>query len=327
MHRVSIQRRALPRVAVLTAALGLTLAAPAIAAKTPPTVATGGTANVSPQSATLKGTVNPKGKYAAAYFQYGTSKAYGANTPETAAGAGAKNVPVAADIIGLVPNKTYHYRVVARNADGTTVGADKAFTSKKQPLGFTLAANPNPVAFGGAVTLEGVLSGTGNSGRQVALQQNVFPYTAGFATVGNPQVTGASGTFAFPLLGVTTNTQYRVVTTAGTRVTSQVVTLGVAVTVSTRVGNTRVKRGHRTRFSGTVHPAKRGAIFVVQRKTEKGNWIEVSRGTSAGGGATFSRYDKKVRIRFSGLYRVAIGVADGYQVTGVGRSVKLTARR
>ncbi len=63
------------------------------------------------------------------------------------------------------------------------------------------------------VTLQGVLSGTGNAGRQVVLQQKVFPYLTDFQTVGNPQVTGSSGAFAFPLLGVTTNTQYRVATT------------------------------------------------------------------------------------------------------------------
>lgn len=327
MHSVLTQTRAIPRVILLTATLGLVSAAPAVAAKTPPAVSTGGTANVSPQSATLKGTVNPKGKATVAFFQYGPSKAYGVNTPEAASGAGAKNVAAQADAIGLTANTTYHYRVVARNADGTSVGADKTFKTAKQPLGFTLAANPNPVAFEHAVTLEGVLSGTGNSGRQVALQQNVFPYTAGFATVGNPQVTGASGAFAFPILSAITNTQYRVVTTAGTKVTSAVVTLGVAVTVSTKVGSSRVKRGHRVRFSGTVHPAKRGSIFIVQRRTAKGNWITVTTGTSSKGGSTFSRYDKKVRVRFSGLYRVVLGVADGYQVTGIGRSVKLTVRR
>jgi len=56
-------------------------------------------------------------------------------------------------------------------------------------FGLTLAATSNPVPFGRSTTIVGTLSGTGNGGRQVVLQQNPFPYTGGFTTVGNAQLT------------------------------------------------------------------------------------------------------------------------------------------
>ena len=300
---------------------------PAAAQAAAPGVSTGNATKISPQSATLNGSVNPKSKDTVYFFQYGPSVGYGAQTPDIGAGAGAANVAAAADVIGLTAATTYHYRLVARNADGTTAGNDHSFKTANQPLGFSLEASPSPVLFGGTVTLQGVLSGTGNAGRQVALQQRVFPYAIDFATVGNPQVTGSSGAFSFPLLGVTTNTQYRTVTTAGTKVTSSVVTLGVAVKVTTKVSAHRVRRGHLVRFSGTITPAKVGALFSIQKLNAQGNWVVVAGGVAHGGNSSFTRYAKRVRVRRGGSYRVFVGVADGQQVSNVGAVKVITVRR
>lgn len=321
-------RRALARAGVLAAlATSLALVVPLAAQAAAPAVATGGVTKLSPQNASLSGTVNAKGKATVFFFQIGPTKAYGLNTPEASAGSASSNRTVTANLIGLRPATTYHYRVVGRNADGTTVGADKSFKTKNQPLGFTLEATPNPVDFGEPVTLQGVLSGTGNAGRQVALQRNEFPFTVGFQTLGNPQVTGATGAFAFPLLSVTSNAQYRTVTTAGTKVVSSVVTLGVAVKVSTKVGARSVKRGHRIRFSGKITPSKVGALYAIQRQDSKGNWKVVAGSVSHAGGSTYSTFNTKARIRKSGLYRVYVGVTDGYQVSGVGSSKKISIKR
>jgi hypothetical protein len=183
------------------------------------------------------------------------------------------------------------------------------------------------VPFGGAVTLQGVLSGTGNGGRSVALQERPFPYTAAWRTIANPQVTSSAGAFAFPLLNAITTTQYRVVTTAGTRVTSAIVTLGVAVRVRTRVSSTRVRRGSRVRFSGTVTPPKVGAVFAVQRRTTTGRWVTVATGGTRAGTRTSSRFARRVRVRRTSTYRVFVGVADGYQVSALGREVRVRVRR
>lgn len=328
MSSFTTTRPPLGRAGILAAiAVSAALLIPAAAQAVAPTVTTGGATRLGPQTATLAGTVNAKGKDSVFFFQIGPTKAYGLNTAEGAAGKATTNRSVATNLVGLQPATTYHYRVVARNADGTTVGADKSFKTKNQPLGFTLEASPNPVDFGEAVTLQGVLSGTGNAGRQVALQRNEFPFTVGFTTLGNPQVTGTTGSFAFPLLSVTTNAQYRVVTTAGAKVTSSIVTLGVAVQVSTKVGARSVKRGHRIRFSGKITPSKVGALYAIQRQDSNGNWKVVAGSVSRAGGSTYSTFNTKATIRKSGLYRVFVGVTDGYQVSGIGSSKKIGIKR
>ena len=321
-------RRALARAGALAVtATSLALLAPLAAQAAAPTVSTGAATRLSPQTASLSGTVNAKGKTTVFFFQIGPTKAYGVNTAEGAAGNATTNRSVTTNLVGLQPATTYHYRLVARNADGTTVGADRSFKTKNQPLGFSLEATPNPVGFGDAVVLQGVLSGTGNAGRQVALQRKEFPFTVGFKTLGNPQVTGTTGSFAFPLLGVTTNAQYRVVTTAGAKVTSSIVTVGVAVKVSTKLGARSVKRGHRIRFSGKITPAKVGALYAIQRQDSNGNWKVVAGSVSHAGGTTYSTFNTKARIRKSGLYRVFVGVTDGYQVSGVGATKKISIKR
>src|SRR5205823_3588438 len=45
------------------------------------------------------------------------------------AGSGTSNQPVSAKLSGLTANATYHYRLVAANASGTTNGADQTFTT------------------------------------------------------------------------------------------------------------------------------------------------------------------------------------------------------
>ncbi len=327
MHASRRSTRSITHAVALLAATALVFAAAATTAvAAPPSLSTGGATKVSPQSATLTGTINAKGKATVYFFQYGTTAAYGAQTPEISAGSATKNVGAAADVIGLLPATTYHYRLVARNADGTVTGGDRSFKTHNQPLGFSLGATPNPVPYGQGVTLQGVLSGTGNAGRQVVLQQKVFPYLTDFQTVGNPQVTGSSGAFAFPLLGVTTNTQYRVATTGAKPVLSEVVTLGVAVHLTTRVTSHHVRRGGHITFSGTIRPAKVGALFAVQKQSSAGAWVTVAGGVAHGGGQTFTRYSKRVRIRRGGTYRVFVGVADGLQVSNAGSSIRIRTR-
>ena len=44
------------------------------------------------------------------------------------------------------PRTTYHYRLVATNATGTALGADRTFVTAKIPLSLAITAAPNPVA-------------------------------------------------------------------------------------------------------------------------------------------------------------------------------------
>jgi hypothetical protein len=306
-------------------AAALVAAAPAAAAVTKPTASTGGAAHVTQTSATLTGKVNPNGARTTYFFQYGTSRIYGATTGPTDAGSGTRARAATADISGLAPNTRYHYRLVAQNAKGTTFGGDKTITTKKQPLGFTLAANPNPATFGAGTTLSGQLTGTGNAGRTVKLQQKPFPYTGAFSDLGNPLVTDAAGNFVFPVSLMTVNTQFRVTTVGGTpHATSGIVLVGCAVRVSVKASHTRVRRGRKVRFSGHVTPANDGALFAIQR-LKKGVWVTVKGGSLHHASTSSSRYAKTMRIRHFGQYRIFVGV-NNQNTSGISKTVRIRRR-
>jgi hypothetical protein len=308
---------------LFAAVVAALVAAPAAGAAGKPVVTTGASASIAQQSATLTGTVAPNGAPTTYYFQYGPTIVYGTTTIATPVAAKMK---VSAAVSGLAPATTYHYRLVAQNAHGLTTGNDRAFKTRPQPLGVTLAATPNPVPLGAATTLSGTLTGTGNANRAVVLQANPFPYTQGFANAANPQLTNAQGAFAFPLLTVALNTQFRVLMTDRPAVASPIVTVGVAVRVSTHVRRQRLRRGLRVRFSGTLRPARDGAQFAIQ-KLSHGTWRNIAGGITHHAGSGFSSYAKRVRIRHSGTFRVFMGIADGNYVSNVGRTVHISARR
>jgi hypothetical protein len=308
------------------AALALTLALPAGAqAATAPAVSTGGAADVAQQTARLTGSVDPNGADTTYQFQYGTTSAYGATTPETVLSGDGRRT-VTADVSGLAPATKYHFRLIARNAKGLAKGADRVFTTRKQPLGVSFAANPNPQPFGGTTTLGGQLTGTGNGGREVVLQSNPFPYTQGFKDFGSRVVTDAQGVFSFNLLRVALNTQYRVALPDKPSVVSPIVVVSVQVRVGTRLGTTRVRKGHKLTFAGSITPAVDGTPIAIQKKNSKGTWVTVAGTAARHHSGTSSAYSKKVTIRRGGHYRVYAGVANGSYVPNTGREVVIHTR-
>jgi hypothetical protein len=121
-------------VSLLVFLLGALALAPAASpAAVPPSAATGAATGVTDTRATLSGTVNPHGQETTFRFQYGTTTAYGKQTPPAAAGSGSGEASVSAFLSGLAPGTTYHYRLSATNASGTTVGADRTFTTIPAP--------------------------------------------------------------------------------------------------------------------------------------------------------------------------------------------------
>jgi hypothetical protein len=311
----------------ITTVFALALAVPALAlgASAKPVPTTGGVAKLSPSTVSLLGKVDPNGAATRYLFQYGPTTLYGATTPPSPAGDGTKPIIVVADVAGLAPATIYHYRLVAMNRNGLVKGADRSFKTRVQPLGLSLAATPNPVLFGRPTVLGGTVTGTGSAGRQVVLQSNPFPYTQGFMTTSNVQLTNAQGAFAFPLVSVPLNTQYRVLIPTKPGVVSPILSVGVAVKVGTSVSATRVHRGRRVRFSGTVRPARDGAQLAIQ-KLRGTSWITIAGTITHHAGASFSRYAKRVRIAHSGSYRVFVGIVDGNFVSNSGRTVRIHVR-
>jgi subtilase family serine protease len=100
-----------------------------------PTVATRSATSVLDTTATLNGSVDPNGSATTYRFEYGTTIAYGSQSPvsDGSAGSGSSASPVSTGLSGLTPGTTYHYRLVATNTAGTTNGADQSFTTVAKP--------------------------------------------------------------------------------------------------------------------------------------------------------------------------------------------------
>ena len=305
--------------------VGALLWAPATAAAAEkPVVTTGGAANIQPTTVVLNGTVNPKGAQTTYFFQYGTTSLYGSVTPATSAGAGNRGVRVAVPVGLLAPATTYHYRLVAQNSKGITRGKHRTFKTKRQPLGVTLAATPNPVRTGELTTLSGVLSGTGNAGRQVIIYSNPWPYTQGFTPFGNPLITNSDGSYSATVPSVAVNTQFLVQMPARPEVASPIVVVGTTVKVTRRARVvSRGNRSGRIRFRGRVTPAVDGREVLIQKlDTDTGIWENVGRSFTRARGGDSSSYRKTIRQRRGGRYRVLVNVDEGTYAPSSSRSIR-----
>jgi hypothetical protein len=112
---------------------------------------------IGPRKATLNGTVNPDGfTVSECKFEYGTTTEYGKTAPceGSMIPTDSSDHPVSAAIAGLSTETTYHYRLVATNANGTNLSADE--TLKTANAAFTMKA-------------------TGITGAKATLNGAVFP--------------------------------------------------------------------------------------------------------------------------------------------------------
>jgi hypothetical protein len=100
---------------------------------TAPSVTSTAATGVGVSAATLTGTVLTEA-LATAYFQYGTSGAYGSSTSGQSVAFTASPRSLGSAVGGLSPGTTYHFRVVAENAGGPSYGADQTFTTATVPV-------------------------------------------------------------------------------------------------------------------------------------------------------------------------------------------------
>ncbi len=197
-HRPRALRRA---VRLGGAALILTLALTATAAAaSKPGATTGGAKDISYASAMLSGVVNPQGPRTrpttSSTGRRGPTAARRPSPTQARAPKASTSTSRSAACSQSPSTTTGSWR---STASGATLGSDHSFTTTKIPLSLAILASPNPVIFGGPVIVQGTLSGTDNAARQVVLQGNAFPFTAGFVNVGNPELTSATGGFSFAL--------------------------------------------------------------------------------------------------------------------------------
>jgi hypothetical protein len=177
----------------------------------------------------------------------------------------------------------------------------------KVPLSVAIAGTPDPIVGGKPFTIQGTLSGTEAANHDVALQADPFPYTAGFTDVGNPQLTNTFGGYEFPILGVETTTQFRVVTVGPNPIVSPVFTESVAFPVTLHVARTK-RRGF-VRLYGNARPAPAGSLVGFQRLSPGHPSVNVG-GAHVGKASTFSRV---LRVR-RGVYEALVEPRDGSHI-------------
>ena len=150
-----------------------------------PDVVTGSPSGISQTAATLNGTVNPNGAATTYQFQWGPTTSYGSTVPASPGNAGSGSAAVAesAALTGLSAGTTYHYRLSATNATGTTNGSDQSFT--------TTTAAPAPVLSGGHAT------SNGNTRETVDWTSTVLPGRWRVTIVG-PNFNGVSNVVPVP---------------------------------------------------------------------------------------------------------------------------------
>ena len=176
-----------------------------------PQVSTTAATNVTSSGATLNGSVNPEGAATTYQFQYGTTTSYGSVIPASpaSAGSGTSAVNESASLTGLSANTTYHYRITATNATGTSNGSDQQFTTSSRAMA--------PVVVTQAATNTGqttaTLNGTVNPESQSTTYHFEYGTTSSYGTlIPVPDGSAGSGSTAVAenanVTGLTASTLY-----------------------------------------------------------------------------------------------------------------------
>jgi hypothetical protein len=184
----------------------------------------------------------------------------------------------------------------------------------------SIAAAPTTLTFSRAATISGQVTGAGNAGIRVTLEEDPFPFGDGFKNTTTTATTTATGSYTLAVVpGV--NTHYRVSAKTKPDVTSSEVAVNVRPKVSLSVGDSTPKSGSLVRFSGFVLPGHDGKTIRIQKRTSSGGYKTVASttlvATTAVNGVTRSKYAKRIRVRANGVYRASVTPGDGDHAAGV----------
>ncbi len=170
-----------------------------------PTVTTLAASAIASTTATLNGSVNPNGAATTSHFEWGTTTSYGNSTATISNGSGTTAVNVSANLSGLTPGTTYHYRVSALNSAGTSNGSDLTFSFGTATLTTTAVSS---------ITISGAVSG-GNitaDGGAAIIARGVCWSTSLNPTIADTHTSDGTGTgvFTSSMSGLTGSTNYHV---------------------------------------------------------------------------------------------------------------------
>ncbi len=154
-----------------------------------PAATTGAASEITANSVTLGGTVNPNGADTHYWFLYGTSNTLSgaSQTPSVDLGPTTAVDPVTASISGLNASSTYYYQAVGQNSVGTTSGTIDSFTTPASPS-FSISGMAVTIAPGAV---------TGNTATIIVTPANGL---TGIVTLSAAVTNSPSGAVSLPTL-------------------------------------------------------------------------------------------------------------------------------
>ncbi len=291
---------------------------------TPPTVFTNAASGVSTTTATLNGTVNANGSSTTITFEYGLTTAYERTAiavPDAVNGF--SNTAVSASLSTLIPNTTYHYRLVGVNAGGATYGADMTFTTLAAPAVTSTAASS--VTNIGA-TLNGTVNANGSSAT-VTFEYGTTSAYGTTVTADQSPVTGSTDTaVSNSISALTPDTvyHYRVVgqnlngTTYGADMTF-VTTVGTSPIVATNPAKTVLSDGATLNGTVTANNSSTTVTFEFGLTTSYGTTVTADQSPVTGVGVSVSSIISGLSSNTTYHYRVvgqnAHGTTYGADIT------------
>lgn len=256
-----------------------------------PTVTSAPATSVSNTGATLNGTVNPNGAATQFAFQYGPTASYGEETTLTSDGSGTTAGAVNGTLTGLQSGTMYHFRVIAINAAGDSVGTDQTLTT----TGTAPAPATPPVATTGSATgvaqAGATLGGTVDPKGQATTFYFEYGTSTDYGYETNPQTdaaTASSGPVSATLSSLTSGTTYHFRVVA---VSPGGVTLGSDATFTTTTPPTATSApatgvtSDSATFNGTVNPDGNPTTYYFEYGTTTSYGLQTAP-ANAGSGTT-----------------------------------------
>jgi hypothetical protein len=267
-----------------------------------PSVTTKPASGVGDTSATLHGTVAPNGQATTVVFEYGTSTGYGAKTAAKNAGSGTSTANSSASVSGLSGGTTYHFRIVATNAAGTSTGTDQTFTTSGKPGVQT--GTPTAVT-GTSATLTGSVDPAGHS----TSWYFEFGTSTAYGTKTASQGAGSSGgahTVSVPIAALTPATTYHVRLVAsngsGTNAGGDIAftTAGPAVTLA--ASSATIVYGHPVTLRGRVGGGQANQHVSLYASRNGGSFTGVATVLTGAEGTWSISVKPPIRTTFKALF-------------------------
>ena len=247
--------------------------------------------NVTAVTATLNATVNPNDLSTTVTFEYGLTTSYGSTAAASPSPVtGNTMVNVMAEISGLLPATTYHYRVKTVNSIGTTYSEDKTFTTAGIPPAATTSAATSKSTTG--ATLNGTVNAN-NTSTTVTFEYGTTTSYGQTVTASPSSVEGMTNTdVSASITGLTAGTSYhfrvKAVNSVGTTYGSDMTftTEGLAPTATTLDATSKTSTGATLNASVNANMASTTVTFEYGTTTSYGQTVTASQSPVTGSSNT-----------------------------------------